>query len=110
MRPGSCGKAELAIKKEHPILQVAVYDGIGVKKIIELPELMNLPRECPGQISWHYNRAEIIAEGVVHAIGLSLGLIGAVTLVVMAVKIERIDVAPILVYVIGLSLLKTLSI
>jgi hypothetical protein len=37
MRPGSCGKAELAIKKEHPILQVAVYDGIGVKKIIELP-------------------------------------------------------------------------
>jgi hemolysin III len=63
---------------------------------------MNLPRECPGQISWHYNRAEIIADGVVHAIGLCLGLIGAVTLVVMAVKIERIDVAPILVYVIGL--------
>jgi predicted membrane channel-forming protein YqfA (hemolysin III family) len=55
---------------------------------------MNLPRECPGQISWHYNRAEIIADGVVHAIGLCLGLIGAVTLVVMAVKIERIDVAP----------------
>jgi hemolysin III len=63
---------------------------------------MNLPRECPGQISWHYNRAEIIADGVVHAIGVCLGLIGAVTLVVMAVKIERIDVAPILVYVIGL--------
>ena len=63
---------------------------------------MNLPRDCPGQISWHYNRAEIIADGVVHAIGLCLGLIGAVTLIVMAVKIERIDVAPILVYVIGL--------
>jgi hypothetical protein len=31
-------KAGLAIKKEHPILQVAVYDGIeSVKKIIELP-------------------------------------------------------------------------
>jgi hemolysin III len=63
---------------------------------------MNPPRECPGQISWHYDRAEIIADGVVHAIGVCLGLIGAVTLVVMAVKIERIDVAPILVYVIGL--------
>ena len=62
---------------------------------------MNLPRECPGQISWHYDRAEIIADGVVHAIGVFLGLIGAVTLVVMAVKIERIDVAPILVYVFG---------
>jgi hemolysin III len=55
---------------------------------------MNLPRDCPGQVSWHYNRAEIIADGVVHAIGLCLGLIGAVTLVVMAVKIKRIDVAP----------------
>ena len=63
---------------------------------------MNLPRECPGQISWHYDRAEIIADGVVHAIGVCLGLIGAITLVVMAVKIDRIELAPILVYVIGL--------
>ena len=70
---------------------------------------MNLPREfvripdrCPGQINWHYEHAEIIADGVVHAIGVCLGLIGAVTLVVMAVKIERINLAPILVYVIGL--------
>ena len=57
---------------------------------------------CPGQINWHYERAEIIADGVVHAIGVCLGLIGAVTLVVMAVKIDRIELAPILVYVIGL--------
>jgi hemolysin III len=39
----------------------------------------------------------------VHAIGVCLGLIGAITIVVMAVKIERIDVAPILVYVIAFS-------
>jgi hypothetical protein len=38
----------------------------------------------------------------VHVIGVCLGLIGAVTLVVMAVKIERINMAPVLVYVIGL--------
>ena len=31
--------AGLAIKKEYPILQVAVYDGVdGVNKIIELPK------------------------------------------------------------------------
>ena len=31
-------KAGLGIQKEHPILQVAVYDGVeGVNKIIELP-------------------------------------------------------------------------
>jgi len=61
-----------------------------------------MPDRCPGQISWDYDRAEIIADGAVHAIGVSLGLIGAVTIVVMAVKIERINLAPILVYVIGL--------
>jgi hemolysin III len=65
-------------------------------------EFVAMPDRCPGQISWHYDRSEIMADGVVHAIGVCLGLIGAVTIVVMAVKIERINVAPILVYVIGL--------
>jgi hemolysin III len=65
-------------------------------------EFVAMPDRCPGQISWDYDRTEIIADGVVHAIGVSLGLIGAVTIVVMAVKIERINLAPILVYVIGL--------
>src|SRR5262249_33261657 len=44
---------------------------------------MNVPRDfvampgrCPGQISWDYDHAEIIADGVVHAIGVCLGLIG----------------------------------
>jgi len=78
-----------------------VYDGMKSinNEVIELPR-MELSREpspdrCPGQISWHYDRAEIIADGVVHAIGVCLGLIGAVTIVVIAIKMERIDVAPI---------------
>jgi hemolysin III len=65
-------------------------------------EFVAMPDRCPGQISWDYDRTEIIADGVVHAIGVCLGLIGAVTIVVMAVKVERINLAPILVYVIGL--------
>src|SRR5215475_6870843 len=64
---------------------------------------------CRGQISWDYDRAEIIADGVVHAIGVCLGLIGAVTIIVIAVKLERIEVAPILVYVIGLVTMLGLS-
>ncbi len=64
--------------------------------------LASSPDICPGQISWDYDRAEIIADGVVHAIGVCLGLIGAVTIVVISVKMDRIEVAPILVYVIGL--------
>jgi hemolysin III len=63
----------------------------------------------PGQISWDYDRAEIIADGVVHAIGLCLGFVGAVTIVVIAVRVERIEVTPILIYVIGLITMLTLS-
>jgi hemolysin III len=64
---------------------------------------------CPGQISWDYDRAEIIADGTVHAIGVCLGLIGAMTIVVITVRMERIEVTPILVYVIGLVTMLALS-
>jgi hemolysin III len=45
----------------------------------------------------------------VHAIGVGLGLIGAVTIVVIAVRIEHSGVVPILVYVIGLVTMLALS-
>ena len=66
--------------------------------------LASSPDICPGQISWDYDRAEIIADVVVHAIGVCLGLIGAVTILVIAVNIERIEIVPILVYVMDLTL------
>jgi hemolysin III len=68
-----------------------------------------MPDRCPGQISWHYDHTEIVADGVVHAIGVCLGIVGAVTILAMAVRAERIDVAPILVYVIGLVTMLALS-
>jgi hemolysin III len=46
--------------------------------------------------------ALIIADAAVHAISVCLGLIGAVTIVMLAVKMERIEATPILIYVIGL--------
>ena len=63
----------------------------------------------PGQMSWDYDRAEIIADGTVHAIGVCLGLIGAVTIVVIAFNMQRIEVTPILIYVIGLVTMLALS-
>ena len=70
--------------------------------------LASSPDICPGQISWDYDCAEVIADGVVHAIGVCPGLIGA-TIVVIAVNIERIEIAPILAYVIGLVTMLALS-
>jgi hypothetical protein len=72
-------------------------------------EVLASASRYPGQTSWDYDRAEIIADGAVHAIGVCLGLIGAVTIVVIAVKMERIEVTPILIYVIGLVTMLALS-
>src|SRR6266851_3042669 len=72
-------------------------------------EILVSANRYPGQITWNYDRAEIIADGVVHAIGVCLGLIGAVTIVLVAVRIERIEVAPIVVYVIGLLTMLAVS-
>src|SRR5215475_12620748 len=72
-------------------------------------EALALADRYPGQIAWNYDRVEIIADGAVHAVGVCLGLIGAVTMVVIAVKMERIEVTPILIYVIGLVTMLALS-
>jgi hemolysin III len=63
----------------------------------------------PGQINWIHDRAEIIADGVVHVIGVCLGILGAVTIVVIAIGRQGTEVVPILVYVTGLLLMLALS-
>ena len=64
---------------------------------------------CPGEVSWDYDRAEIIADGAVHATGIVLGLAGAVAIVIAAIKMDRIAVAPVVIYIIGLVAMLALS-
>lgn len=52
----------------------------------------------PLTLTWHYTRQEVLADGVVHGLGVLLGLIGAVALVAVALTEhlgwgERISVA-----------------
>ena len=54
------------------------------------------------QISWNYDRAEIIADAFVHAAGILLGLAGAVALIVVVARTRRIELAPTLIYITGL--------
>ena len=56
---------------------------------------------APGQIAWNYDRAEIIADGVVHAVGIVLGLIGA-AIVIVVLRARPAALAPTLIYMIGL--------
>ena len=64
---------------------------------------------CPGQISWNYDRIEIIADGIVHAAGVLLALVGAVALVLVAIKMKPFEVAPTLIYIIGLVTMLVIS-
>src|SRR5436853_5473879 len=61
-------------------------------------------------IGWHYDRAELIADGVVHIVGVCLGLIAASVLVVLtAVYATALEIAVVSIYVAGLLSMLVLS-
>lgn len=63
-----------------------------------------------GAMRWNYDRAELIADGVVHIIGICFGLVAATALVVLtAVYATGLDVAIVSVYVTGLLAMLALS-
>jgi hemolysin III len=59
---------------------------------------------------WNYDRAELIADGVVHVVGVCFGLIAATALIVLtAIYASAADVAVVSVYVAGLLAMLVLS-
>jgi len=59
---------------------------------------------------WNYDRAEIIADGIVHAVGVCLGLIAATALIVLtAVYATAFDIVVVSIYVAGLLAMLVLS-
>ena len=61
-------------------------------------------------LTWNYDRAEIIADGVVHAIGVSFGFVGAVSILLAASNsAQSHEVVPLLIYVAGLLAMLGLS-
>jgi hemolysin III len=63
-----------------------------------------------GAMRWNYDRAELIADGVVHIVGVSFGLIAATVLIVLtAVYASAFEVAVVSVYVAGLLAMLVLS-
>src|SRR5215218_6639821 len=54
-------------------------------------------------MQWNYDRAELIADGVVHIVGVCFGLVAATALIVLtAVYATAVDIAAVSVYVAGL--------
>src|SRR5437660_10858421 len=61
-------------------------------------------------IGWNYDRVELIADGIVHIVGVCLGLIAASVLVVLtAIYATALEIAVVPVYVAGLLSMLVLS-
>src|ERR1039458_2737125 len=61
-------------------------------------------------VSWNYNRAEIIADGIVHAVGAALGIAGAAVLLAIAFRsAPGAEIASVIIYVVGLLSMLGLS-
>ena len=57
----------------------------------------------PASVTWDYDRVELVADGIVHAIGVSLGVVGAIVIVIVAANSARAaDMPSIVIYIIGL--------
>lgn len=80
-------------------------------RIFQLKELASRTLHgAPPGVRWNYDRHEILADGVVHAIGVGLGLIAATALVLTACFFATAaDIAAVSVYAAGLVMMLALS-
>src|SRR5258708_21740440 len=63
-----------------------------------------------GAVGWNFDRSELIADAVVHIMGVCFGLVAATALIVLsAVYATAIDVAAVSIYVAGLLAMLVLS-
>ncbi len=68
------------------------------------------PFEAPRGVRWNYDRAELWADGVVHALGVTSGTIAAAVLVTLAcVFATPREIAAVSIYVAGLVLMLAIS-
>lgn len=64
----------------------------------------------PAGITWNYDRDELIADGIVHSIGVSLGLAGAIVIVIFAANsVQPAYIPAVTIYTISLLSMLCLS-
>jgi hemolysin III len=78
--------------------------------VFRLKQLASTSVHAAGVILWNYDRAELIADGVVHGIGVFCGLVAVTVLIVLtAVYATAFQVAVVSVYAAGLLTMLVLS-
>ena len=70
----------------------------------------NSVHAAAGAVRWNFDRSELIADGIVHIVGICFGLVAATALIVLtSVYATALDVAAVSVYVAGLLAMLVLS-
>lgn len=65
---------------------------------------------APANVRWNYDRVELLADGIVHTIGVGLGLIAIIILIAMACYFATpADIAAVSIYAAGLIMMLALS-
>ncbi|MDQ8732708.1 hemolysin III family protein [Bradyrhizobium sp. LHD-71] len=65
---------------------------------------------APPGVRWNYDRHELLADGIVHAIGVGLGLVAAIVLIVLACHFATVaDIVAVSIYAAGLITMLALS-
>ncbi len=78
--------------------------------VFRLKQLASNSIHAAGAVFWNYDRAELIADGIVHVVGICFGLVAATALIVLtAVYASPLDVVVVSVYVAGLLAMLVLS-
>jgi Predicted membrane protein, hemolysin III homolog len=78
--------------------------------IFQFKQLASTSIHAAGAVFWNYDRAELIADGVIHAVGVLFGIIAATVLVVLTVVYAgTIDIVGVSIYVAGLLSMLVLS-
>jgi hemolysin III len=63
-----------------------------------------------GAVGWNYDRSELIADAIVHIVGVCFGLVAATALIMLtAVYASALDIAAVSVYVAGLLAMLVMS-
>jgi hemolysin III len=60
-------------------------------------------------IHWNYDRTELIADGIVHALGVSFGLVGTITLILASLTSTTVDASVVAIYAAGLLMMLVVS-
>jgi hemolysin III len=88
-----------------------IQSGRGGMTIFRLKQLASTSAHAAaGVVRWNYDRSELIADGVVHILGICFGLVAATALIVLsAIYASAVDVTVVTVYATGLLAMLMLS-